>query len=132
MTPRLKSAQRVVQVQRDLQRVAEWRHAELERRVEALETTRRDLVRFLSDEHAFTGLLAANLAKRLSTVAAEIAEAQAAVAAQAAAVLDEARRTKRAERVMEELQREARRALEAQELMTAVEDAGARRSASPP
>jgi hypothetical protein len=132
MTARLKSAQRIVQVQRDLQRVAEWRHAEIERRVHTLEETRRDLVRFLSDEHAFAGLLASNLARRLRSLASEIGEARAALAAQAETVLNEARRAKRAERVAESLQRDARRLAERQELMAAIEGAVARPPASPP
>jgi hypothetical protein len=132
MTARLKSAQRIVQVQRDLQRVAEWRHAEIERRVHALEETRRDLVRFLSDEHAFAGLLASNLARRLRSLASEIGEARAALAAQAETVLNEARRAKRAERVAESLQRDARRLAEQQELMVTIEGAVARPPASPP
>jgi hypothetical protein len=132
MTARLKSAQRIVQVQHDLQRVAEWRHAEIERRVHALEETRRDLVRFLSDEHAFAGLLASNLARRLRSLASEIGEARAALAAQAETVLNEARRAKRAERVAESLQQDARRLAEQQELMAAIEGAVARPPASPP
>ena len=132
MAPRLKSAQRILQVQRDLQRVAEWRHADLERRLHSVEETQRDLVRFLSEEHAFAGLLATNLARRLRTVASEIEQARAALATEAETVLKEARRRKQAERVVERLEREARRAGEQQELMIAIETAAARGPASPP
>lgn len=132
MTARLNSAQRIVRVQRDLRRVAEWRHAEIERRVQSLEQARRDLVRFLSEEHAFSGLLAGNLARRLKSLASEIEEARAALAAQAEAVLKEARLGKQAERVAESLAREARRSDERQELMAAIEGAAARGPASPP
>jgi hypothetical protein len=131
MSARLKSMRRIVEVQRDLRRAAEWRRAELERRLAALQEGERELVRFLSGENAFSGLFAASLAGRLRSLAAEIEEAKRALAAQAEVVLREAGREKRAERLADKLRREERRNEERRELATAVEDAGTRH-ASPP
>jgi hypothetical protein len=131
MSARLKSMRRIVEVQRDLRRAAEWRRAELERRLAALQEGERELVRFLSGENAFSGLFAASLAGRLRSLAAEIEEAKRALAAQAEVVLREAGREKRAERLAATLRREERRGEERNELAAAVEDAGARH-ASPP
>jgi hypothetical protein len=131
MSARLKSMRRIVEVQRDLRRAAEWRRAELERRLAALQEGERELVRFLSGENAFSGLFAASLAGRLRSLAAEIEEAKRALAAQAEVVLREAGREKRAERLAATLRREERRGEERNELAAAVEDAGTRH-ASPP
>jgi hypothetical protein len=131
MSARLTSMRRIVEVQRDLRRAAEWRRAELERRLAALQEGERELVRFLSGENAFSGLFAASLAGRLRSLAAEIEEAKRALAAQAEVVLREAGREKRAERLAATLRREERRGEERNELAAAVEDAGTRH-ASPP
>ena len=131
MSARLKSMRRIVEVQRDLRRAAEWRRAELERRLAALQEGERELVRFLSGENAFSGLFAASLAGRLRSLAAEVEEAKRALAAQAEVVLCEAGREKRAERLAATLRREERRGEERNELAAAVEDAGMRH-ASPP
>lgn len=132
MSARLRSIGRVVEVQRELRRAAERRRIQAERTLAELEERRRDLVRFLSDEHAFAGLFASSLAVRLRTLSSEIEDARRVVAAEAAIVLREAGRAKRAERIMEAVAEEARRHAERRELLSIVEEAVRRADASPP
>ena len=132
MSARLKALRRIVEVQRDLRSVAEWRRAEIERRLAALEAAERDLVRFLSDGHAFAGLFATSLAGRLRALAAEIEQARRSLQAQAEIVQREARRERGAERLAGRVAQEEARAQERRELLAVIEAAAARGGASPP
>lgn len=132
MTKRLATLGRILAVQTELHRAAEWRLAALDRRQAELARTREDLACFLGEDHAFSGLFAASMAGRLRSLAAEIAETAQARRVQVEAVMREAGRAKRAERLAAALRREERRAGEARDLLDIVERAAGIAHASPP
>ncbi|WOJ88663.1 hypothetical protein RZS28_12660 [Methylocapsa polymorpha] len=121
MNERLLKARRVLAVQILFDRLADWRLRDLERQELALQESRRDLVRFLDGESAFTGIFAATVMRRMQSLedlrVALIAEKE----AQASLRLDERSRLRRAERIVDALDDHARRAEEARRLAEAVE-----------
>jgi len=123
MNERLRKARRVLAVQTLLDRLADWRLRDLERQELALQESRRDLIRFLDSESAFAGLFAATLMRRMQSLedlrVALIAERE----AQASLHLEERSRMRRAERIVDALDDQARRTEEARRLAEVVERA---------
>jgi hypothetical protein len=124
MQDRLRSIGRIAGVQRELQRAAEWKLAAIEQREAALRQTEADLIRFLGQDHAFAGLFPAAMAGRLRSLAREIAQAAQARKAQAATVLRETGRTRRAERLLARITAGERREAEKRELLDIIDRAG--------
>ena len=69
MKERLRSINRVLAFQKQLGRLAEWKLAALQQQESELDRQQRDLVRFLDEDSAFSGLFATTLMKRLRGVA---------------------------------------------------------------
>ncbi|QXX74690.1 hypothetical protein [Methylovirgula sp. HY1] len=65
MQQRLKSLQRLLSVQKDLHRLAEWRLAALARRFNALQEEQKRLITYLDDDRLFTLAYTATIAGRL-------------------------------------------------------------------
>jgi hypothetical protein len=116
MKKRLDSVERVLSVQRQLRRLAEVKLAELERREATLKTARHELVDALNGDTALHGLFIAPMARRVKTVSGEIATLERAKEAQSKRLLEQTGRMKRAERVVETLDREYQAALEKRDL----------------
>lgn len=98
MQKRLRSLQRILVAQKDLQRIAEWKLANLQRREVDLQKDQERLVSYLDEQHAFTPSYAKTIIGRLQALAtlkqATIAEKQ----RQAERLLTETRRVGQMER----------------------------------
>jgi hypothetical protein len=106
MKKRLESMERVVDVQRQLRRMAEVKLAELERRAAALAASRHDLVNALNGDNELHGLFTEAMARRVRSVSTELAELERVKEAQSKRLLDQTSRLKRAERVASSLEKE--------------------------
>jgi hypothetical protein len=109
MRDRRRKIQRILQVQRQLHEVAEWKLAELSRRGMEIDAAKVSLIEALNEDDALQGLFIDTVAKRLTRLSGEADDVSAAKTAQAAQVLAEARRVKTTERLSGRLERETRR-----------------------
>jgi hypothetical protein len=109
MRDRRRKIQRILQVQRQLHDVAEWKLAELSRRGTEIDAAKISLIAALNEDDALQGLFIDTMARRLTRLAGEADHVNAAKTAQAAQVLAEARRVKTTERLSGRLERETRR-----------------------
>ena len=116
MKKRLESMERVVDVQRQLRRMAEVKLAELERRAAALSASRHELVNALNGDNELHGLFTGAMARRVRSVSAELAELERVKDAQSKRLLDQTGRLKRAERVVSSLEKEYEAELEKRNL----------------
>ncbi len=131
MKDRLRSMQRILNVQTQLHRLAQWKLAEAERRDDALRERQRDLLRFLDEEQSYTALLSTTLMRRLRSVGEERAVAAVAKQEQTEKVIEELRRSGRMQNMVEQLEDEARQSAEREELRDGLEQLTNRRHASP-
>lgn len=69
MRQRLKSLQRLLSVQKDMHRLAEWRFAALERQLNALRAEQKRLISYLDDERLFTLAYTKTIVERLRALA---------------------------------------------------------------
>jgi hypothetical protein len=106
MRDRRNKIQRILQVQRQLHEVAEWKLAELSRRGVEIDAAKIALIEALNQDDALQGLFIDTMAKRLTRLSGEADHVSAAKTAQAARVLAEARRVKTTERLSGRLERE--------------------------
>ncbi|WP_051357063.1 hypothetical protein [Azorhizobium doebereinerae] len=105
MKDRLKKARRIVAVQEQMHRQAEWRLAEIGRAKAETERVSAELITTLNGD-TFGPLLVEVVAKRLKVVAAETERLAAEQGRQSVRVRDEALRLKRAERMKEGVSRD--------------------------
>lgn len=68
MQQRLKSLQRLLSVQKDMHRLAEWRLAALGRQINALQEEQKRLISYLDDDRLFTLAYTRTIAERLRTL----------------------------------------------------------------
>ncbi len=128
MNPRLGKMRRVLAVQTLLERLADWRLRDLESQARALQDQRRELVRFLDGESAFTGLFAAAALRRVESLEGLCEALRKEREAQALRRLEERGRMRRAERTAYALEAEAREMEEADQRAEAIERAVNRRA----
>ncbi len=102
MKNRLKKANRIVAVQEQMHRQAEWRLTEIARARADLERTREEIITTLNDD-LFGPMLVEVVAKRLRATAAEAERLAGDEQRQTARVREEALRLKRAEHMAEEV-----------------------------
>jgi hypothetical protein len=131
MADRLHAIKRVLAVQAQLHRLAQWKLAELERREDALQERHESLLRFVDEDGSYAALFGNALMRRLRGISEEKAEVVAAKHEQADKTLEELRRVGRMQRMADELEDEARQERERQELREILEQLGHRRHASP-
>ncbi|MGU3496920.1 hypothetical protein ACLBXM_22990 [Xanthobacteraceae bacterium A53D] len=105
MKERLRKAKRIVAVQEQMHRQAEWRLAEIGRAEVENERVRGEMITTLNDD-LFGPLLVEVVAKRLKAVAAEARRLEIEKTQQTSRVQQEALRLKRAERMQEGVSRD--------------------------
>lgn len=127
MNERLCRARRILSVQVQIERLAQWRLIDRKSLVLALEDRRKDLLQLLQGESSFNPVFAAAAMRRLQTAAEELAKAMAEMDAQTARYLEERRLSLRAERTFEALRRDAERQEAAHNLAEAIELAALRK-----
>jgi hypothetical protein len=123
MSERLRKAHRILAVQTQLDRLAEWTLMDLKAQAMVLADQRQGLIRFMDEEPPFAGIFAATMMRRLQAAA----EAQVAITneteAQKIRHREERARLRCAERIVGTLEGEARRRVEANQLAEAIEAA---------
>lgn len=128
MIGRLDRARRILSVQSALDRLAALKMQELERQAAALSERRRALARFLDVESDLAGRFIMTATRRIEQIDKQQADLSVERDKQAASRFEERRRCRSAQRVVEGLERDTRRAEEAALLSEAVEGAIQRRS----
>ncbi len=128
---RLKKIDRIMQVQEQLHRAAEWKLANLVRKQSELSEAQEQAIEALNDDGAFHGLFVDAMARRLHMLGSEADRVRQAQSAQTEVVREEALRLKTTERLSEKLGREQRRALEKRSFQELLEGLAAKRDASP-
>lgn len=98
---RLLKLQRLLRLQEQLHRQAEWKLAALQRQEAELQETQKALVGALNDTDALHGLFVAATARRLKAVGAEVQQVQRARDVQKERVLEAGMRMKHAERMVD-------------------------------
>ncbi len=108
---RLAKVERVLAVQRQLNRLAEWNLAALDRKRGAVASSRESLVRALGRDDPLHGLFVEAMARRLTALARESDALDRARAAVSRRLAEEALRMKRTERATARLRRACERVL---------------------
>jgi len=121
MSERAQKAHRVLDVQRQLHRIEEWRMSDLQRRLDELEGEQQSLIRALNDDAALQGLFIDTMARRLRSLAEETTRVGRERDAQAARLAEHAARVACAERLCATLDWEAVRAGEKARLLDSIE-----------
>ena len=109
MRERMRKVKRLVTVQADLHRLAEWKLAGLVREGQELKAAQEDLLAALNEHETFHGLFVASMAGRLRRLAGDADRVESAQGLQSRRVVEEAMRLKRTERVAGDLGRKLRR-----------------------
>jgi hypothetical protein len=108
MRKRLQTIERILAVQRQLQKKAEARLSELQRQEVALSEQEKELVQFLNGDLMPSGSLSDSIARRFRMLAVRTTFVRNAKEVQERQLLEQLRRVKRAERVADRLVRENR------------------------
>ncbi len=112
MQDRHKKIKRILQVQRQMHQIAEWKLAKLQQRGLELDEAQVELIRSLNDESSFHGMFVDSMARKLNRLSGEAEEVSREQAEQAERVLEEARRVNTTERLSRKVDREHRQAAE--------------------
>jgi len=123
MNERLARARRILAVQTGFCHLEEWKLSALEREEEALQKRQSDLVQFLDQEGAFSGLFAASMLRRLRGIAEARAHLSKEKEAQIGRLLQARRRMRQGEHALDTLEGEVRKRLERGQLSEAIEAA---------
>jgi|GEM_PF-1982029 hypothetical protein len=118
---RLKSVQRLLSLQKQMHKLAEWRLLSLQRQEADLAARQKDLLGYLDKESVFTGLFAKSLFARLKSIDESRAELALRTRDQEKEVLEECRRLGRFERGADNLAQKVLQARADVELAETVE-----------
>jgi hypothetical protein len=121
VTKRIDKAKRIVDVQKQLQRIEDWKMVELQRRLVELEASQEDTIKALSDEEIMRGELVELAVRRLRSLVREAGEVSVEKEAQAARLLDQTGKLKLAERLQGAAAREDARVSGQQQLADIIE-----------
>jgi hypothetical protein len=105
----LRRSQRILAVQSQLDKLAEWGLIDLQSQEATLWDRHRSLVRFMSEESSVAGIFSSTMMHRLQTIAEKLAAIAKEQDAQRDRHLNERRRLRRAVRIFTALEIEARR-----------------------
>jgi hypothetical protein len=131
MQTRLRSLQRILAVQEDLKRLAEWKLAILQHKETGLQKDQERLVLYLDENHSFSTSYAKTISARLQALAAQKHATAAERVQQTERVLDQTRRVGQVERMIDTAAGALRRDEERKELADTIEAAVNRKQASP-
>jgi hypothetical protein len=121
MQDRQKKVKRILQVQKQMHQIAEWKLAKLQQRGVEIDEAQVDVIRSLNDKSSFHGLFVDSMARKLNRLSKESDELAREQQEQAERVLAEARRAMTTERFSRKLDREQKRAAEKLRFRTILE-----------
>jgi len=132
MDKRLRKTVRLLKVQEQLQRNAEWKLANLHAKADELQNAQQALIQTLNDDEALHGLFVESRARRLQVLAVEASNVEKALEEQRKTALERAMQVKRTERFVDTLALENRRATEKKEYLALLDNLAAKSDASLP
>lgn len=132
MQQRLRALRRILAVQRDLRRIAEFKLASLRRQQKAAQMAEARLVSYLDEDHVFTPAYTKTITDKLRAIGKAKRRLELEREEQAGRLLDCMRRVHLTERVLEGVAEQCRRLQERGELDAAIEAETNRRRASFP
>lgn len=121
MNERLCRTRRILAVQSQLDRLAQWKLIDLQSKVAALENQQRRIICFMQGEPAVAEIFSSTMIRRLQSIAEMFATIASESEVQTARHRDERGRLRRTERIVETLESEARRKNELNQLVEAIE-----------
>ncbi len=120
---RLRSAERILAVQRQLQRQEEKRLADVQQREASVHADQRELLQALNERDVLHGLFVYAMAKRLRVLDEQAAKLEAEKGAAIRRLMEQGRKRKRAEALFESIGDTWRREAEKRELLDMIERA---------
>jgi hypothetical protein len=121
MSERVERLRRVLAVQQQMQRIEEWKLAEIERRIAALDAAQREVIAALNQDSALHGLFVDATAKRLNALAKDARRAEAEKAQQVPRLTEQTARLRLAERLFATAEVDAQRQLDRTTLLDLIE-----------
>jgi hypothetical protein len=121
MSKRSEKARRVLSAQQQLLRIEQWKVAELQRRLAALEASQVELIGALNDTNALHGLFIDATARRLGSLAEEAERVAREAHTQSLKANEHAARVRIADRLAQAIVEDEERAAERKELMEIIE-----------
>ncbi|TAL78625.1 MAG: hypothetical protein EPN75_10470 [Beijerinckiaceae bacterium] len=121
MRQRLKSLQRLLSVQKDIHKLAEWRFAAIENKLAVLHEEEKRLLSYLDDERFFTVAYTKTIVEKLRALAEAEERFLREREAQTKILIEGARRMGQVAHATEAVARDCRRAEERRELEAAIE-----------
>ena len=122
MQDRSVAAGRLRAIQAELQRIEQWKFADLQRQFAELQRQQQALIAALNDMEKLQDLVLAARARRLRRLAEEIARVRQESEQQARRLLEQTSRAKMAANLSQRADRDARRAAEGKDLSLLLED----------
>jgi len=132
MDKRLRKVKRILKVQEQLHKMAEWKLVQLQRQVTELRDAQTGLIETLNKDDALHGLFVESAAKRIQALAAQENQVEQLREVQSKVVMDKAMQVKRTERMIDGLTLETRRFLEKKDYLSLLDSLTAKRDASLP
>lgn len=129
---RVKSAERILAVQRQLQRLEERKLAEIQQQELAVNADRQDILQSLNDKEVLHGLFVFAMAKRLRKLDEETARLELEKSVVSRRLLEQGRRRKRAETLYESVSDAWRREEDRRELLSVIDQTASPAKASLP
>jgi len=130
MADRLKSIKRILAVQTQMHRLAQWKHGELANREEALKQRHEELVLFTDEDGSYGAVFSNTLMRRLRALGEERVKVGAQKDLQAAKTADERQKLGRAQNLADKLKNEKRAEDERKDLRDNLERLVSRYNAS--
>jgi hypothetical protein len=125
-------SRRILSTEQQLHRMEQWKLADIERRLADLEAMQMELIGALNDTNALHGLFIDTMARRLSSIAEEVARVAREKERQAMILKEHATRVKVCERLAQEHRQEYEQEKEGKELLEIVEQFVGRKRTSLP
>jgi hypothetical protein len=121
MSAQARKIHRILAVQQLLYRIEEWKLADLERTLEQLEVSQREVIGALNEDDALQGLFLDAMARRLRSLGEEASRVCQLRDEQSVRLLEHGARKVCAERLAETLDRELARAADKTQLLDVIE-----------
>jgi hypothetical protein len=121
MSAQARKLHRMLAVQQQLYRIEEWKLADLERTLERLEVSQREVIGALNEDDALQGLFLDAMARRLRSLGEEASRVGQQRDEQSARLLEHGARKVCAERLAETLDRQLARAGDKTQLLDVIE-----------
>ena len=121
MSAQARKIHRILAVQQQLYRIEEWKLADLERTLERLEVSQREVIGALNEDDALQGLFIDAMARRLRCLGEEASRVGQQRDEQSARLLEHGARKVCAERLAEAADRQAAQATDKMQLLDVIE-----------